>query len=72
MKRDELPLMDIDEEGFCSLLATDGTTKTDLKLPEGELGDEIRKAFEGENACARVCVYVSVFAHSSCCHRGRR
>lgn len=46
VKRTELPLLDIDEDGFCSLMDEGGNTKNDLKLPEGELGDEIRKAFE--------------------------
>lgn len=46
VKRDELPLLDIDEEGFCSLMTEDGATKNNLKLPEGELGEKIREAFE--------------------------
>ena len=46
VKRLELPLLDIDEDGFCSLMEDNGGTKNDLKLPEGELGDEIRKTFE--------------------------
>ena len=46
--------MAIDEEGFVSLLDDQLGTKEDLKLPEGELGQQIREAFEkgekdGEN-----------------------
>merc|ERR1711991_194130 len=48
VKKEELPLIDIDEEGFVSLLEADGTTKTDLKLPEGDLGSEIQKAFDDD------------------------
>ncbi len=46
VKKEEMPLVSIEEEGFCSLMTADGSTKEDLKLPQGELGDEIRKAFE--------------------------
>lgn len=30
------------DDGFVSLLLPNGTTKEDLKLPDGELGDQIR------------------------------
>jgi len=33
-------------DGFVDLLAADGTTRSDLRLPDGELGDEIRRVFE--------------------------
>jgi translation initiation factor 5A len=49
VKRAELALMDIDDEGFLSLMDEDGGTKSDLKLPEGDLGKEIQAAFEGED-----------------------
>ncbi|KAL2914625.1 translation initiation factor eIF5A [Polyrhizophydium stewartii] len=41
----EYPLLDIDD-GFLSLMKDDGSTKDDVKLPEGEVGEAIQKAFE--------------------------
>jgi hypothetical protein len=42
VKRKDFQLLDVDAEGFLSLMNEDGTTKDDLKLPEGEIGDEIK------------------------------
>ncbi|CAM9170333.1 unnamed protein product [Phaeothamnion confervicola] len=46
--RNEFQVLNIDEDGFLSLMTDDGDTKEDLQLPdypEG-LANEIRKAFE--------------------------
>lgn len=43
--RQELQLLDIDD-GFLSLMLPNGDTKSDVKLPEGELGEELKKAFD--------------------------
>lgn len=43
--RTEFALLDIDE-GFLSLMNSDGGTKDDVKLPEGELGDKIKAEFD--------------------------
>lgn len=37
--------IDVDD-GFLNLMTQDGTTKDDVKVPEGELGDGITKDFE--------------------------
>lgn len=37
-----MQLIDISDDGFLSLMAESGETRDDLKLPEGEVGDEIR------------------------------
>lgn len=47
-----LQLVDITDEGFCSLMDEAGETRDDLRLPDDnspdkELGQRIRKAFEG-------------------------
>jgi len=55
--RNEFQLVDISEDGYCSLMADDGSEKTDLQLPSGEVGDNIKKAFEGDQT-----VVVSVIA----------
>ncbi|KAI9026826.1 eukaryotic translation initiation factor 5A [Hyaloraphidium curvatum] len=43
--RNEYQLLDIDE-GFLSLMLPDGSTKDDVKLPEGELGDKLKADFQ--------------------------
>ena len=39
--------MDV-EEGYLSVMADDGSTRDDLKLPEGDLGKEIMTKHENE------------------------
>ena len=53
VSRKEFSLLDIDDEGYLSLMADDGTTKDDLKLPQGsddsnKLAEEIEKEFKAE------------------------
>ncbi|KAG0228948.1 Eukaryotic translation initiation factor 5A [Actinomortierella wolfii] len=43
--RNEYTLLNIDD-GFLSLMLPDGSTKEDVKLPEGELGDKIQEDFD--------------------------
>ncbi|CAL9735570.1 eukaryotic translation initiation factor 5A-2 [Monosporozyma servazzii] len=45
VKRTEFQLLDIDD-GFLSLMTNDGETKDDIKMPEGELGDQLQDAFD--------------------------
>jgi len=48
-------LCDVSDDGFVSLMAPDGSTKDDLKVPEGELGESLRAAFkEGKDLSASV------------------
>jgi hypothetical protein len=37
--------LDITDDGFLSLMSDDGSTKDDVKMPEGEVGDKIQKLF---------------------------
>lgn len=34
------------DDGFLSLMADDGETKDDVKVPDGEVGDKIEKLFK--------------------------
>eukprot|EP00002_Diphylleia_rotans_P016856 TRINITY_DN3274_c0_g1_i1.p1 TRINITY_DN3274_c0_g1~~TRINITY_DN3274_c0_g1_i1.p1 ORF type:complete len:168 (-),score=35.20 TRINITY_DN3274_c0_g1_i1:207-710(-) len=43
--RRDYQLLDINED-FCSLLLDDGSTKDDLRVPEGEVGKIVREGFE--------------------------
>jgi len=45
VSRNEYTLVNIDD-GFLNLMTSDGTSKDDVKVPEGDLGDEINAAFE--------------------------
>eukprot|EP00178_Gracilaria_changii_P007367 TRINITY_DN23499_c0_g1_i1.p1 TRINITY_DN23499_c0_g1~~TRINITY_DN23499_c0_g1_i1.p1 ORF type:complete len:152 (+),score=32.15 TRINITY_DN23499_c0_g1_i1:64-519(+) len=42
----EYQLIDISDEGYMSLMLDDGTMKEDLKLPAGEVGEQIQAAFD--------------------------
>merc|ERR1712159_604600 len=46
--RDDFQLADIDDEGYVSLMREDGTTKDDLKLPENDVGELIRKDYAAD------------------------
>lgn len=37
--------LDISEDGFLSLMADNGDTKDDVKIPEGDVGEKIEKLF---------------------------
>jgi translation initiation factor 5A len=41
----EYALLNIDD-GFLSLMLPDGSTKDDVKLPEGDLGEKLEEDFE--------------------------
>ncbi|KAL1915356.1 uncharacterized protein VTP21DRAFT_6814 [Calcarisporiella thermophila] len=45
VNRNEYSLIDIDD-GFLSLMDNDGTTKDDVRLPEGELGEKLQADFD--------------------------
>lgn len=47
VQKNEYPLLDIDD-GFLSLMKEDGSSKDDVKLPEGELGQKIQQDFNDE------------------------
>eukprot|EP00004_Rigifila_ramosa_P024276 TRINITY_DN6988_c0_g1_i1.p1 TRINITY_DN6988_c0_g1~~TRINITY_DN6988_c0_g1_i1.p1 ORF type:complete len:161 (-),score=36.28 TRINITY_DN6988_c0_g1_i1:40-522(-) len=46
--RMDYTLLDISDDGYLSLIDPEGETKDDLKIPEGELGDQIKKDFAAE------------------------
>ena len=37
--------LDVTDDGFLSLMSEDGSTKDDVKVPDGEIGDKIAKMF---------------------------
>ncbi|CAF1534018.1 unnamed protein product [Adineta ricciae] len=46
VKRVEYSVIDIDNDGYVSLMDDSSDTRSDIKLPEGDLGQEIRTKFE--------------------------
>jgi len=55
VNRNEYQLIDISDDGFLTLLLPDGSTKEDLKVPAGELGEKLREGFD-EGKELMVCV----------------
>lgn len=51
VKRTEYQLTDIDDEGYVSILDDNGDMRSDLKLPENDLADNIREFFESGEDC---------------------
>jgi len=61
VKRKEYQLLSINEDGFVSLMDLDSCeTKDDLRLPEGELGDQIKAAFEKDENGLLLSVVAAV------------
>jgi len=58
--RKEYQLLDISEDGFLSLMSEDGSTKDDVKVPDGEVGDKITKLFRDEEKDTNVIVLTAM------------
>ena len=46
IKRTDMQLIDISDDGFVSLMSDSGDTKDDLKLPENDIGQKIKELFD--------------------------
>ncbi|PGH03774.1 eukaryotic translation initiation factor 5A [Polytolypa hystricis UAMH7299] len=60
VSRREFQLLDISEDGFLSLMSEDGSTKDDVKVPDGEIGDKINKLFGEEEKDTNVVVLTAM------------
>jgi translation initiation factor 5A len=58
--RKEYQLLDISEDNFLSLMAEDGSTKDDVKLPDGEVGEKIERLFRTDEKETNVVVLTSM------------
>jgi translation initiation factor 5A len=66
LKRIEYNLINIDDEGFCSLMTDDGNVKEDLKLPEDEwLADVKKRAIEIFEDGSKECLVTVISAMGS-------
>lgn len=43
-------MIDIDNDGYVSLMDDSSDTRSDIKLPEGDLGQEIKTKFDNGDA----------------------
>jgi len=60
VSRREMQLLDITDDDFLSLMADDGATKDDVKLPDGEVGEKITKLFRTEEKDTNVIVLTAM------------
>jgi len=60
VRRQEYQLLDVTDDGFLSLMSDDGSTKDDVKVPEGEVGDKINKMFSEEGKDTNVIVLTAM------------
>jgi len=54
-----LVLLDITEDGYCNLLTDAGETREDLKVPPGETGEALTKAFEESDDTKEVWAVIT-------------
>jgi hypothetical protein len=47
--------LDVTDDGFLSLMSDDGSTKDDVKNPDGEVGDKINKMFTEDGKDTSKC-----------------
>jgi len=60
VKRNEYTLMDISDDDFLSLMTSDGDTKDDVRMPDGEIGAKIKKLFLEEEKETLVTVQTAM------------
>jgi len=60
VRRQEYQLLDVTDDGFLSLMSDDGSTKDDVKVPDGETGDKIKKLFQEDGKDTNVIVLTAM------------
>jgi len=64
VKREDYQLMDISDDGFLTLMGDGGELREDLKVPDGELGGQLKTEYDAGReilctvlkACGEECV----------------
>ena len=46
VSRKDFQLLDVSDDGYLSLMDDGGNTRDDLKVPEGDIGEEIKSSME--------------------------
>ncbi|KAM0327919.1 hypothetical protein ACHAQA_005317 [Verticillium albo-atrum] len=60
VSRREYQLLDISDDDFLSLMADDGDMKDDVRMPDGEVGDKIRKLFVEDEKDTNVIILTAM------------
>ncbi|KAH7128682.1 translation protein SH3-like domain-containing protein [Dendryphion nanum] len=60
VRRQEYQLIDVTDDDFLSLMHDDGSLKDDVKVPDGEVGDKIRKLFTEDGKDTNVIVLTAM------------
>jgi len=60
VSRREYQLLDISDDGFLNLMSEDGTSKDDVRMPEGEIGEKINRLFKAEEKDTNVVILSSM------------
>jgi len=60
VRRQEYQLLDVTDDDFLSLMSDDGSTKDDVKIPDGDVGDKIKKLFQDEGKDTNVIVLTAM------------
>lgn len=59
VKREDYQLTDISDDGYLTLMGDNGDLREDLKLPDGELGGQLRAEFDnGKELLVSVFFFV--------------
>lgn len=63
VKREDYQLTDISDDGYLSLMTDSGELREDLKIPDGDLGTQLRSEFDaGKELLVSICMSYSLLA----------
>ncbi|KAL4891632.1 eukaryotic translation initiation factor eIF-5A [Aspergillus ambiguus] len=60
VSRKEYQLLDITDDDFLSLMTDDGDTKDDVKVPDNEIGEKIKKMFKDEEKDCNIVILTAM------------
>ncbi|KAL2826787.1 eukaryotic translation initiation factor eIF-5A [Aspergillus cavernicola] len=60
VQRKEYQLLDVTDDDFLSLMDDNGSTKDDVKVPDGEVGERILKMFRDEEKDCNVTILTAM------------
>lgn len=58
VKREDYQLTDISDDGYLTLMADNGDLREDLKIPDGDLGTQLRSDFDSGKELLVCCFNV--------------
>lgn len=63
VKREDYQLTDISDDGYLSLMGDNGELREDLKLPEGELGAQLRSDYDAGKELLVSFIFLLLFRY---------